>query len=44
MSLIKAEKISKKYVKGEIEVEALKELDFEIEPAAFVSFVGPSGS
>jgi len=44
MSLIKAEKISKKYVKGEIEVEALKDLDFEIEPAAFVSFVGPSGS
>lgn len=44
MSLIFAEKLSKKYVKGEIEVEALKELDFEIEPAAFVSFVGPSGS
>jgi len=44
MSLITAEKISKKYVKGEVEVEALKELDFEIEPAAFVSFVGPSGS
>jgi len=44
MNLITAEKISKKYVKGEIEVEALKELDFEIEPAAFVSFVGPSGS
>jgi len=44
MSLIVAEKISKKYVKGAIEVEALKELDFEIEPAAFVSFVGPSGS
>lgn len=44
MSLIIAEKISKKYVKGEIEVEALKGLDFEIEPAAFVSFVGPSGS
>ena len=44
MTLITAEKISKKYVKGEVEVEALKELDFEIEPAAFVSFVGPSGS
>ena len=44
MSLIIAEKISKKYIKGEIEIEALKELDFKIEPAAFVSFVGPSGS
>jgi len=44
MSLIIAEKISKKYTTGEIEVEALKGLDFKIEPAAFVSFVGPSGS
>jgi len=44
MSLIIAEKISKKYIKGEIEIEALKELDFKVEPAAFVSFVGPSGS
>lgn len=44
MSLIIAEKLSKKYVKGEIQVEALKGLDFKIEPAAFVSFVGPSGS
>ena len=33
-----------KILKGEIEVEALKGLDFKIEPAAFVSFVGPSGS
>jgi len=44
MSLIIAEKIYKKYTKGEIEVEALKGLDFKIEPAAFVCFVGPSGS
>ena len=44
MSLIIAEKLSKKYVKGEIQVQALKGLDFKIEPAAFVSFVGPSGS
>lgn len=44
MSLIIAEKLSKKYFKGEIEVEALKGIDFKIEPAAFVSFVGPSGS
>lgn len=44
MGLIVAEKLSKKYIKGEIGVEALKGLDFEIEPAAFVSFVGPSGS
>jgi len=44
MSLIVAENLSKTYVQGEIKVEALKGLDFNIEPASFVSFVGPSGS
>jgi len=44
MSLIVAQNLSKTYVQGEIRVEALKGLDFNIEPASFVSFVGPSGS
>ncbi|MCK4885919.1 MAG: ATP-binding cassette domain-containing protein, partial [Planctomycetes bacterium] len=44
MSLITANNLSKTYAKGELKVEALKELDFEIDPASFVSFVGPSGS
>ena len=44
MSLIAAHDLSKTYLKGETKVEALKDLNFEIEPASFVSFVGPSGS
>ncbi len=44
MSLITAHDLSKTYLKGETKVEALKSLNFEIEPASFVSFVGPSGS
>jgi putative ABC transport system ATP-binding protein len=44
MSLITAHDLSKTYQKGETKVEALKVLNFEIEPASFVSFVGPSGS
>ena len=44
MSLIKAENLSKIYETGKIKAEALKELSFEIEQAAFVSFAGPSGS
>jgi len=44
MSLITSHDLSKTYLKGETRVEALKGLNFEIEPASFVSFVGPSGS
>jgi putative ABC transport system ATP-binding protein len=44
MSLIIAENVRKDYQAGEITVRALKGLNFEIEPASFVSFVGPSGS
>jgi len=43
MSLVIAEDVSKTYLSGEVKVEALKDLNFEIEPASFVSFVGPSG-
>ncbi|MDP1607393.1 MAG: ABC transporter ATP-binding protein [Rhodocyclaceae bacterium] len=44
MSLLRAEKLTKTYRSGDIEVAALKGVDFSIEPAAFVAFVGPSGS
>ncbi len=44
MSLVRASDISKTYQAGEVEVRAIRGLDFEIEPASFVSFVGPSGS
>jgi putative ABC transport system ATP-binding protein len=44
MSLIKAENLSKDYQVGEVKVQALKGVSFEIEPGSFVSFVGPSGS
>ncbi len=43
MSLVTAEDVSKTYLSGEVKVEALKGLNFEIEPASFVAFVGPSG-
>jgi len=43
MTLARAEDVSKTYMSGEVEVQPLKELSFEIEPASFVSFVGPSG-
>ncbi len=42
MSLAIAANVSKTYISGEVKVEALKELSFKIEPASFVSFVGPS--
>jgi putative ABC transport system ATP-binding protein len=44
MGLIVAEGLFKEYQVGELSVAALKGLNFEIEPASFVSFVGPSGS
>lgn len=44
MSLIKAEQVTKVYQAGDVSVEAIKGVDFEIEPASFVCFVGPSGS
>jgi len=44
MALIEANDLNKEYEAGEIKVIALKGLNFEIEPASFVSFVGPSGS
>jgi putative ABC transport system ATP-binding protein len=45
MSLIVARDLSKTYVTGAaVRVEALKHVSFDIEPASFVSFIGPSAS
>jgi putative ABC transport system ATP-binding protein len=44
MSIVKATNLEKTYRAGEVEVRALKGIDFAIEPASFVAFVGPSGS
>lgn len=44
MSLITAKGLFKTYRTGEIDVKAIRGVDFDIEPASFVSFVGPSGS
>ncbi|MGA7985674.1 MAG: ABC transporter ATP-binding protein [Burkholderiales bacterium] len=44
MSLVRAEKLVKTYRTGEVEVQAVRGVDFAIEPKSFVAFVGPSGS
>jgi putative ABC transport system ATP-binding protein len=44
MSLVIAQNLSKEYHVGEVSINALNGLSFEIAPASFVSFVGPSGS
>ena len=44
MSLVQAERLTKTYRVGDIDVPAIKGLDFALEPASFVAFVGPSGT
>ena len=44
MSLLSAQNVTKTYRVGDIDVPAIKGVDFAIEPGAFVAFVGPSGS
>ena len=44
MSLLSATQVTKTYRVGDIDVPAIKGVDFAIEPASFVAFVGPSGS
>jgi putative ABC transport system ATP-binding protein len=44
MSLVSAQNLVKTYRAGDIDVPAVKGVDFAIEPASFVCFVGPSGS
>jgi putative ABC transport system ATP-binding protein len=44
MSLVVAEELRRTYTVGEVEVQALRGVDFRIEEGSLVSFVGPSGS
>jgi len=44
MSLVSAQQLTKTYRVGDIDVPAIKGVDFSIEPSSFVAFVGPSGS
>jgi putative ABC transport system ATP-binding protein len=44
MALIRAEQLVKTYRTGEVEVPAVRGVDFAIEAKSFVVFVGPSGS
>jgi putative ABC transport system ATP-binding protein len=44
MSLVTAENLVKDYRTGDVVVNAIRGVDFAIEPASFVCFVGPSGS
>ena len=44
MSLVSAVQLAKTYRVGDVDVPALRGVDFTIERGAFVAFVGPSGS
>ena len=44
MSLVTAQDLRKDYQTGEMVIHAIRGVDFIIEPASFVCFVGPSGS
>ena len=44
MSLVTAENLVKDYRTGDVAVHAIRGVDFVIEPASFVCFIGPSGS
>jgi putative ABC transport system ATP-binding protein len=43
-AVVAARALEKTYQAGDVEVPALRGVDFAIEPGAFVAFVGPSGS
>ena len=44
MSVVRATNLTKTYRSGDVEVQAVRGVDFVIEPGSFVAFVGPSGS
>jgi putative ABC transport system ATP-binding protein len=44
VSLVTASELTKTYRAGDVDVPAVRGVDFTIEPGAFVAFVGPSGS
>ena len=44
MNILKVEKVTKIYGKGEAEVIALNNVSFEVEEGEFIAIIGPSGS
>jgi putative ABC transport system ATP-binding protein len=44
VSLVSANKLTKTYRAGDVDVPAVRGVSFTIEPGAFVAFIGPSGS
>jgi len=42
--LVSASRLAKTYRVGDVDVPALRDVEFTIDPGAFVAFVGPSGS
>ncbi|MGZ8266237.1 MAG: ABC transporter ATP-binding protein, partial [Burkholderiales bacterium] len=44
MTIIEARSVSKTYKVGDVQVPAVREASFTIQPSSFVCFVGPSGS
>ena len=44
MDILIAKNLSKTYGKGEVKVDALKEVSFSVAKGEFVTIVGPSGS
>ena len=44
MKLVEAQALQKSYRAGDVEVHAVRGVDFSIETASFAAFVGPSGS
>lgn len=44
MRVIAAERLTKTYRTGDVDVQAVRDVSFSIEAGSFVSFVGPSGS
>lgn len=44
MSLIVAHRLTKTYITDSVQVNALRDVDLDIESGAFLAFVGPSGS
>jgi putative ABC transport system ATP-binding protein len=44
MALLKLQDIAKRYRQGEVEVQALRDIDLEVEEGEFAALVGPSGS